>query len=162
MHNRAMKEPYRRHTVEHHEFRKAPGKFFVKEDDPQKYDLIETSFMPKLWLLHTPFFYLVYRLCGMWACLGVAGACACYVLAYEVLHWSIHYPDKFPLKHHKVFLFLTQHHRIHHRYYKVNFNVVFPLADWWFGTLSYREVPPEPEQLEKQSAATAFPAVAIL
>lgn len=150
---RFMRTPHQRHAVFHHAERRAPGKFFAKEEELRDYHLFETSFMPVLWLLHSPFFYAVYRCFGLSAGLGVAGGTLCYVLAYEVLHWYVHCPDKFRFRNTRWFHFLIEHHRRHHHRSDINYNVVFPVADWMFGTLSYREVVPEPEHLSGKVAS---------
>jgi hypothetical protein len=140
-----MRTPHDKHAVMHHSERRAPGKFFAKEDELKEYHLFETSFMPVLWMLHAPVFYAFYLLLGSWGSFGVAAGTAVYVLSYELLHWSIHCPDEFPFRKHRWFLFLIEHHRRHHNRSDINYNVVFPLADWMFGTLSFRDVRPEPE-----------------
>jgi len=146
---RFMRTPHDRHAVMHHSERRAPGKFFAKEDELKDYHLFETSFMPILWLLHTPLFLSVYWTLGLAAGLGVAAGTLFYVLAYEMLHWHIHCPDEFRFRHHGWFRFLIEHHRRHHNRSNINYNVVFPIADWMFGTLSYRDIPAEPEQAEE-------------
>lgn len=159
---RWMKTPHKKHAIMHHAERRAPGKFFAKEDELKEYHLFETSFMPILWMLHAPLFYAIYWLFGAWASLGVAAGTAAYVLSYEVLHWSIHCPDEFPFRNSRWFRFLIEHHRRHHNRSDINYNVVLPLADWMFGTLSYREVQPEPEHvsgkmLPLQETPSVFP-----
>lgn len=143
---RFARTPHDRHAIMHHSERRAPGKFFAKAEELKEYHLFETSFMPILWLLHMPLFGLIYLAAGAWAASGVAAGTLFYVLGYEVLHWSIHCPDTFPLRNHRWFLFLTEHHRRHHNRSDINYNVVLPLADWMFGTLSFRDLRPEPEQ----------------
>jgi hypothetical protein len=150
---RFMRTPHDRHAVLHHSERRAPGKFFAKEDELRDYHLFETSFMPILWILHAPLFYAIYLLFGSWASLGVAGGTAFYVMAYEILHWHIHCPDQFRFRHHRWFRFLIEHHRRHHNRSNINYNVVLPVADWMFGTLSYRDLTPEPEHLSGQVIA---------
>jgi hypothetical protein len=144
---RFMRTPHDRHAVLHHSERRAPGKFFAKADELKDYHLFETSFMPILWLLHMPLFYAVYLLFGVGAAIGVGAGTAAYVMAYEILHWSIHCPEEFAFRHTRWFHFLIEHHRRHHNRSNINYNVVLPLADWMFGTLSYRQVNPEPEHL---------------
>ena len=66
-----------------------------------------------------------------------------YYCIYEYLHWCMHLPR--PRRFQKVgllksvFIRLNGHHLLHHRYPTMasgcNFNVVFPFADWIFGTL---------------------------
>jgi len=145
---RFMRTPHDRHAVLHHSERRAPGKFFAKEEELRDYHLFETSFMPILWLMHMPLFYAIYWVWGTWASLGVAAGTAFYVLAYEVLHWSVHCPDEFPFRNHGWFHFLIEHHRRHHNRSNINYNVVLPIADWMFGTLNFRDLQPEPEQLK--------------
>ena len=41
---------------------------------------------------------------------------------------------------------LLEHHRIHHKHARKNFNVVLPLGDLVFGTLSLERLPPEPPE----------------
>lgn len=148
-----MTRPHRKHAIEHHSQRRAPGKFFAKEDELLEYHLFETSFMPILWVLHTPLFATVYYFFGPFASLGVAAGTATYVFAYEILHWYIHCPDNFPFKNSALFKFLIEHHRRHHNRSDINYNVVCPIADWMFGTLSYRDVRPEPEMLTQQDTS---------
>ena len=145
---RFMRTPHDRHAVMHHSERRAPGKFFAKEDELKEYHLFETSFMPILWVLHFPLFYAVYVALGLEAGLAVAAGTAAYVLAYETLHWHVHCPDNFRFRDSAWFRFLIEHHRRHHNRSNINYNVVFPIADWMFGTLSFRDVRPEPEHLE--------------
>lgn len=142
---RFMRTPHDRHAVMHHSERRAPGKFFAKEDELKDYHLFETSFMPILWLLHTPLFLSIYWVLGLAAGLGVAAGTAFYVLAYEFMHWYIHCPDDFRFRHQRWFRFLIEHHRRHHNRSNINYNVVLPIADLMFGTLSFRDVAPEPE-----------------
>lgn len=143
---RWMRTPHEKHAVMHHAERRAPGKFFAKEEELKEYHLFETSFMPILWMLHAPVFYGFYLLLGSWASFGIAAGTAAYVLAYELLHWHIHCPDDFAFRDSRWFRFLTEHHRRHHNRSDINFNVVLPLADYMFKTLSFRDVRPEPEQ----------------
>lgn len=142
---RFMRTPHQRHAITHHAERRAPGRFFAPQGELMEYHVFETSFMPLLWFAFTPFFGMIYYLFGPWASSGVAAAIACYIATYEIFHWSIHCPDKFLFRTSRWFLFLTEHHRRHHHRSNVNYNVVLPLADWLFNTLSHRELPPEPQ-----------------
>ena len=143
---RFMRTPHRRHAIEHHSQRRAPGKFFAKEEELKEYHLFETSFMPILWLLHFPLFFAFHWFFGPWAGVGVALGTGTYVFAYEILHWYIHCPDEFWFRNSRWFHFLIEHHRRHHNRSDSNYNVVFPLADLILGTLTFRDVRPEPEQ----------------
>lgn len=152
---RFMRTPHERHAVQHHSMRRAPGKFFAKADELMEYHLFETSFMPILWMLHAPLFFSIYLMFGQWASLGVAAGTAAYVFAYEIIHWSVHCPENFWFRNTGWFHFLIEHHRRHHNRSDINYNVVLPLADLLFGTLSYREVRPEPEQVATVASEVA-------
>ncbi len=43
---RFMRTPHKKHAIMHHADRRAPGKFFAKEEELKEYHLFETSFMP--------------------------------------------------------------------------------------------------------------------
>ena len=65
----------------------------------------------------------------------------CYYLVYESIHWCMHRPRETRRFFERIFLpfkWLNGHHILHHRYMDNNLNVVFPLADWMFGTLLLR------------------------
>src|SRR5207245_1285189 len=67
-------------------------------------------------------------------------------LAYEVFHWCEHVPKGRWFERTRWFQFLLEHHRIHHKYARKNYNVVLPLGDLLFGTLSLDRLPPEPPE----------------
>jgi sterol desaturase/sphingolipid hydroxylase (fatty acid hydroxylase superfamily) len=51
----------------------------------------------------------------------------------------MHNPAGRWVEHRSAFRVLDAHHRLHHRLWRVNFNVVLPIADLAFGTLERRE-----------------------
>lgn len=144
MHSPRFSLPYRRHTVEHHSQRKAPGRYCARPEEEAAYHLFETSYMPVVWILNAPFYGLLYLAGGRGAFLGGLVGAAFYILAYEVLHWYMHCPHRCPFKGHGWFRFLSEHHRRHHKRSRINYNVVCPLADLLFGTFSSETIPPEP------------------
>ncbi len=60
---------------------------------------------------------------------------ASYYGAYEYLHWCMHAPRNRFVERTRVFIWIKEHHRLHHRRWKKNLNVVLPLGDLFFGTL---------------------------
>ena len=147
MHEPRFKLPFRRHTLEHHRDRRAPGHYYAESDDEKTYHLFETSYMPIVFLLNTPYYALCYWLWGVEGAVGAAVASAGYILTYEILHWAMHVRDgRFPFRNHAWFQFLSEHHRRHHRKARINYNVVCPLADLMFGTFSHMKIPAEPEK----------------
>jgi sterol desaturase/sphingolipid hydroxylase (fatty acid hydroxylase superfamily) len=84
-----------------------------------------------------------------------------YFMSYEVLHFCYHLDDDMWISHLPVIRALRRHHRIHHRLnlmLKYNFNITWPIADFFFGTI-YRErttePPPEPAADERESLSMA-------
>lgn len=147
-----MKTPHQRHAVEHHAERKAPGKYYAKADELKEYHLFETSFMPLLWILHAPLFFVTYYFFGLAASLGVAAGTGAYVIGYETLHWYMHCPDEFVFRNHRWFQYLSEHHRLHHNKASINYNVVFPLGDWLMGTYHPQlPIDREPEDITRQT-----------
>ncbi len=53
---------------------------------------------------------------------------------YESLHWCMHNPAGRWIERTRLFRFLDAHHRLRHRVWRINFNVVLPLGDLGFGT----------------------------
>jgi hypothetical protein len=53
---------------------------------------------------------------------------------WNKIHLEMHKPEQKIFSAWPVYRFLARHHCLHHRYPNKNFNVVFPLADYVFGT----------------------------
>lgn len=136
-----IRRPFQRHAVEHHTEYLPPDHFQSDEDTPREtlVGAIFDSFMPKLWVLLLPVYYGFYCAWGLGAGLGVATGTASYVILYEIVHHAIHHPGTLWFQNHRWFLFLIEHHRLHHRYHRVNYNVVLPLWDMFLKTLSLTE-----------------------
>lgn len=146
MHDPRFKLPFRRHTLEHHAHRRAPGHYHAECEEEKQYHLFETSYMPVVLLLNLPYYGLFYWTLGQWGAAGAVLGSALYLCTYEILHWAMHVRNGFPFRNHAWFRFLSEHHRRHHRRARINYNVVCPLADLLFGTFSYEKIPPEPEE----------------
>lgn len=61
-------------------------------------------------------------------------AVATHMYLWGVLHHEMHVPESRFLQQSASYRFLARYHFLHHRYPKNNFNVVVPLADFFFGT----------------------------
>lgn len=75
------------------------------------------------------------------AALFVAAAMS-YYLVYETLHFCYHLPETAAAAHLRGVRWLARLHRLHHAPVTMlqhNFNLVFPLFDWIFGTLDTRQ-----------------------
>jgi hypothetical protein len=53
---------------------------------------------------------------------------------WNKVHLEMHKPEQRSFSTWPAYNFLARHHCLHHRYPQKNFNVVFPLADYVFGT----------------------------
>jgi hypothetical protein len=141
-----MREPFERHAVQHHGMHRSCRSFFADRREEPHYMLVGASFFPILWLLHLPVFAAIEFFVARGAGFGAALGTACYCLCYEVIHWCEHVPRNRWFERTRWFQFLLEHHRVHHKYARKNYNVVLPLADWLFGTLSFERLPPEPAE----------------
>jgi sterol desaturase/sphingolipid hydroxylase (fatty acid hydroxylase superfamily) len=66
------------------------------------------------------------------------------------MHYVMHVPRDRWIERTRVFRFLNEHHRLHHKDHNTNLNVVFPLADLLFRTL-------RTHAMRRQAAAAAKP-----
>ncbi|MBZ9783692.1 SRPBCC family protein [Pseudomonas sp. REP124] len=134
---------YARHAGDHHSFF-APGN--MTYDNARDWRVI--LFPAWLIVLHTlvvsvPIWWLLKQLDPNVA--GLAGGCLVLgYLAYEVFHACEHLPSHNPLTRLPWIRQMRRLHELHHRREMMqerNFNIVFPLMDYLFGTLYW-----EPEQ----------------
>jgi len=71
-------------------------------------------------------------------------ALASYYGLYEYLHWCMHNPVGRRIERTGIFRYLDANHRLHHACWRLNFNVVCPLADIVLGTYRARSAPGSP------------------
>ncbi len=130
-----LRYPYQAHALTHHRLFRADSSYVLSREE----DMHEVRFAiwnaPLLIGLHAPLLWLLGRATG-WPIL-VPGllAMTVYYTLYESLHWCMHVPKGRRIEKTAVFRWLSAHHRAHHRRHDTNLNVVFPLADFLFGTL---------------------------
>jgi len=131
--------PYERHALVHHRVFRADHTYHLINARDAKTIPMAWWNGPLLILLGIQPFVLASWLSGTWAILtGAAPVCALYYAAYEYMHWCMHLPKRRPVERSGIFFRLNGHHLLHHRYQNKNFNVVFPLADLFLGTLLLR------------------------
>ncbi|MCF4997924.1 SRPBCC family protein [Pseudomonas syringae] len=137
---------YARHAGDHHSFF-TPG--HMTYDDARDWRVI--LFPAWLIVLHTvvitvPFWWLLSQINGNVA--GLFGGCMVLgYLAYEIFHACEHLPPDNPLTRLPWIRQMRRLHELHHRRERMqerNFNIVFPLMDYLFGTLHWE---PEPAPL---------------
>ena len=131
--------PFERHALIHHHIFKADDSYHLR-DEKDKHTI------PMAWwngpvlvgLCQLPFIIAAVFSRKWGLVCGAAIACTLYYAAYEYMHWCMHLPKKRHVERSKIFFRLNGHHLLHHRYMHKNFNVVFPLADLFLGTLLLR------------------------
>lgn len=64
------------------------------------------------------------------------------LVAFDVIHYRFHFPQRGWMERTRVFRFLCQHHRLHHERMWKNFNVTLPIADLCLGTLVTQPLDP--------------------
>ena len=145
--------PFRTHAQTHHGLFKADATYHLQaHDNPEESDHKITmaawnapiiTFVPAL-----PFLILAI-FTSWWSLFWIPYVAAwLYYGTYETLHYFMHLPE-LPeprwIERQRIFKFLNGHHILHHRFPHKNFNVVFPFADWCFGTLVSRSHIPFPQ-----------------
>lgn len=137
---RAFKRSFTQHTVQHH-------RFYTEQDMEAKE---RRDFFFVLFPVEFGLFCLLLIACAygtaLW-CFGAAFASVLaitligYVLALDGVHLICHLPQRYferGVLSRGPFPYLMRLHRRHHNprvMREVNFNITFPLMDWWVGTL---------------------------
>lgn len=142
--NKISKWAFDRHAIQHHSTRRSFKSFYIPLEDKATYDITESSAVPLLWLAHLPLYLLIGKYWNVPAGVGTATGGAVYILAYELLHFYIHAPKNHWFQRTRLFRFYCEYHRLHHHRARRNYNIVLPLADLIFGTLSMEDIGPEP------------------
>ena len=132
--------PFRTHAQIHHHVFRADESYHLKNESDKWTIPMRWWNGPILLLITTaPVFELKLILGFSWLIpISFAAVGILYYSAYEYLHWCMHLPKARRLEFSNLFRRLNGHHLLHHRYMGKNYNVVFPLWDWIFGTLLLR------------------------
>jgi hypothetical protein len=72
--------------------------------------------------------------CGMFA------GFTCYFVAYEEIHWRIHFGGRLP----RWLIFARRHHMLHHGGFEGRHNVFLPICDWIFQRQAWTQSTPDP------------------
>lgn len=137
---RRMKRTFNQHTVQHHRF------YTEKQmQAEERRDFFFVIFPVELGLANLVAIALVYALFRVVTGVAFASVLSItligYVLLLDAVHLMCHLPDRYfrrgPLSL-APFVYLMRLHKRHHNpkvMRQVNFNITFPLVDWWVGTL---------------------------
>lgn len=158
---RFPREAFHRHTLVHHTRYKGDESFYFQETGHPDHVLLKPYALPAILAAHLPIAWLIDRFVVHHTLLGALGAMLAYFVVYEYVHWNIHVPRGHLIERFGWFQFLRTHHKLHHRYHRWNFCVLFPLADLVLGTLltekmlQRRQLRKEAEQRGEQKVVPA-------
>jgi multisubunit Na+/H+ antiporter MnhG subunit len=139
--------PFEKHALTHH--RTFTGEAHYHIQNEQSKEVIRMAWWagPALvflteapFLLIGVFFYLfssILHASWLIPLLGILTS-SLYFFSYEYFHWLMHDPKNRLFERTRVFRFINGHHVLHHKFDGNNLNVVFPFANWLFGTLLLR------------------------
>lgn len=140
--SRLLPYPYEVHTLVHHETFGGDTSYHVRRPEDRDLILFPWWQAPLLLGIHAPFAVGLQGASGLPVFGGVMAALAAYYGLYEYLHWCMHNPAQRRIERTPIFRALDAHHRLHHRRWRSNFNVVLPIGDLMFGTWQRRSLAP--------------------
>ncbi len=130
-----IKATFNAHTVVHHQRYKYEKSSYEWQEGQEKDHITMDWFAPILFVgFHLPFQILIQYVTGIPSVIGGVAAILSYYAVYEYFHYFMHVPSGQIFERTRVFQFVKEHHRIHHKYMLKNLNVFFPLADLCLGT----------------------------
>jgi len=138
---RIIRATFEAHAMVHHQLYKGDTSY----DEPSPSDpngrhiMMDWFALPLFLAFHFPIIWGVQWLTGIPSVWGGLTAIGLYYVGYETLHYFMHVPRNRWIERTRVFRFLKEHHRLHHRYQQRNLNVLFPLADLVLRTLRTTE-----------------------
>ena len=132
--SRMLRSPYRVHALLHHQVFGGGATYGIQRVEDRDSILFEWWQAPVILASHAPLAAGVQAAIGLPVFWGGMLALAAYYGLYESFHWCMHNPTGRWIERTRTFRFLDAHHRLHHRLWRVNFNVIVPLGDLVFGT----------------------------
>lgn len=131
---RFVKATFRAHTLVHHQRYKYSPASYSSQDGEKDHVTMDWFALPMFIGFHLPFFLAIQWITGIPSVWGGIAAVVAYYTVYEYFHYCMHIPGGRWFEKTRVFKFVKEHHRIHHKYMHRNLNVFFPLADLCLGT----------------------------
>lgn len=130
-----IKATFKAHQLIHHQqFKYEIASYHLKEGADRTHIAMDWFALPLFLGIHLPPLALVQWLTGWQSVWGGLAAITAYYAVYEYFHYSMHVPAGRWFEKLRVYQFVKEHHRIHHKFYLQNLNVFFPLADVCLGT----------------------------
>ncbi|MBI4589998.1 MAG: sterol desaturase family protein [Candidatus Rokubacteria bacterium] len=132
--SRMLPYSYEMHALLHHRVFRGDATYHVQRYEDRDLILFQWWQAPLILAVHAPAVWGVQAASGFPLFWGGMTALAVYYGLYESLHWCMHNPTGRWIERTRVFHYLDAHHRLHHRLWRLNFNVVLPIGDLVFGT----------------------------
>ncbi|HZO90075.1 MAG TPA: sterol desaturase family protein [Chthonomonadaceae bacterium] len=154
---RPPREAFRGHTLVHHVLYRGDDSYYLPDGEDPKHILLKPYALPLIFLFHLPAILAIDRFVVPHTAIGAMVAIVLYFVVYEYMHWNMHVPRGHLVERFRWFQFLREHHLLHHRFMQRNFCVLFPLADWVFGTLVTEKSLAHRRALREQAIANGMP-----
>jgi hypothetical protein len=147
---------YDLHHVGHHGMFRADETYHAQNDEMRSH----VTFVLRDYLMFlavtTPIWVAAELLSGRPLIVGGVLATLTGLQMFNSFHWRFHVPSDTWFQRSSFFLYLKEHHRLHHADTNSNFNVYcFPLADWVLGTLKKKAVD-VPQSRQKVDAGSTL------
>ncbi len=151
-----VKRTFVHHTLIHHQVYKFEPESY-EWHAPREKDHITMDWwaLPAFLAVHAPVLIGFQMLTHLPVAIGGLLAIATYYGIYEYFHYAMHVPGPQWFQRSKLFLFVKEHHRVHHKYMLHNLNVFFPLADTVLGTYRTEFTSPRIERNKGANRAKA-------
>ena len=129
-----LRDAFRGH-MEHHRLYRSDHRFEAPGEGRLQEVALRWYAFPLILLGHLPVFAACQWVTGLPTFWGAVTACVLYFTGYEYAHYLMHVPQGHRIERCRWFWFIREHHRLHHRHMRCNYNVFIPLADACLGTL---------------------------
>ena len=131
-----LHDAFRGHTQVHHQIYHG-NNFLASKPGRPPFVALRWYAFPGMLLFHLPIFAVLQWLTHLPMMASGLIGCSLYFIGYEYTHYLMHVPRGHYVERYKWFLFLREHHRLHHKYMLRNLNVFIPLGDLCLGTTRY-------------------------
>ena len=126
---------FKAHQLVHHQRYKFDEKSYeVQYGQEREHIAMDWFALPLFTGVHLPVFVLIQYETGWQSVWGGIAAIMAYYCCYEYFHYRMHVPTGRWFERSRLFRFVKEHHRVHHKFMQQNLNVYFPLADKCMGT----------------------------
>jgi hypothetical protein len=122
--------PFEAHALVHHKLFRADESFHASTDEQMHHVSFNWWDHVTLNLIHLGLFAGLEYVTGLPVLIGCMVGVSTYLIAYESIHYVFHVPGNRFFEKHRWFLWLKEHHLIHHKQHFRNLNVVIPVADF--------------------------------